>query len=266
MARRKARKGSLVIVGTGIKARFQFSPEAAAALKYADKVFYLVSDSLTERWLHKLRPTAQSLGYCYAEGKERSDSYSEMIGIVLGELRKGLRVCVAFYGHPGVGVYPSHEAVRIARAEGFEAEMQPGISAEDCLFADLHIDPISSGCQSFEATDFLMHKRIFDPRCHLVLWQVGVIGNTHFAESGMYDLQCLDTLQDVLLAHYPRNHELVLYYSATISLARPSILKVRLKMLSKSKFHGGYTLYVPPLQQTVPDRDMLERLGLFLLK
>jgi len=31
--------------------------------------------------------------------------------------------------------------------------MLPGISAEDCLVADLGIDPASSGCQSYEAND-----------------------------------------------------------------------------------------------------------------
>jgi uncharacterized protein YabN with tetrapyrrole methylase and pyrophosphatase domain len=256
------RQGSLVVVGTGIKAHFHISPEAVAAIKYADKVFYLVSDNLMERWLRKLRPTAKSLANCYADGKERFDSYSEMIRIVLDELRSGLRICVAFYGHPGVGVYPSHEIVGIARAEGFEAEMQASISAEDCLFADLGFDPLNNGCQSFEATDFLMHKRVFDPRCHLVLWQVGVIGNTHFRASGIYDLRCLDLLQDVLLHHYPPNHELVLYYSAMISLARPSVVTIRLRNLAKSRFHGGYTMYIRPLEQTVPDSRVLRRLGL----
>jgi hypothetical protein len=37
--------------------------------------------------------------------------------------------------------------------DGFDAVMLPGISAEDCLFADLGIDPGMIGCQSFEATD-----------------------------------------------------------------------------------------------------------------
>ena len=39
--------------------------------------------------------------------------------------------------HPGVYVAPSHETVLRARAEGYPARMLPGISSEDCLFADL---------------------------------------------------------------------------------------------------------------------------------
>ena len=54
-----------------------------------------------------------------------------------------------------VFVQPSHESIAIARLEGFSARMLPGISAEDCLFADIGLDPGKDGCQSFEATDFL---------------------------------------------------------------------------------------------------------------
>ena len=47
--------------------------------------------------------------------------------------------------------------------EGFNAQMLAGISAEDCLFADLGLDPGKNGCQSFEATDFLIRRRQFEP-------------------------------------------------------------------------------------------------------
>ena len=59
-----------------------------------------------------------------------------------------------------------------ARAEGFNARMLPGISAEDCLFANLGADPGTHGCQSFEATSFLLRKPKFDTLTHLILWQI----------------------------------------------------------------------------------------------
>jgi hypothetical protein len=34
--------------------------------------------------------------------------------------------------------------------------MLPAVSAEDCLFADLGVDPGAAGCQSHEAADFLI--------------------------------------------------------------------------------------------------------------
>ena len=54
--------------------------------------------------------------------------------------------------------------------------MIAGISAEDCLFADLGFDPASTGCLTFEATDFLIHNRRVDPTCLVILWQIGVVG------------------------------------------------------------------------------------------
>jgi hypothetical protein len=54
-------------------------------------------------------------------------------------------LCVALYGHPGVFACVGHEAIERARAEGIDAQMLPGISAEDCLFAELGVDPAVGG-------------------------------------------------------------------------------------------------------------------------
>ena len=78
---------------------------------------------------------------CYDEGRPRLEAYKKMVERILKNVKDGLEVCVVFYGHPSVFVQPSHESVRIARLEGFSARMLPGISAEDCLFADIGLDP-----------------------------------------------------------------------------------------------------------------------------
>ena len=105
-----------------------------------------------------------------------------MTEAILEPVRAGKRVCAAFYGHPGVFVLPSHEAVSRARAEGFDASMQPGVSAEDCLVADLGVDPGVNGLQSYEAGDFLRRRPATEPTTALVLWQIGVVGaRTHTA-------------------------------------------------------------------------------------
>src|SRR5690606_41924587 len=53
-----------------------------------------------------------------------------------------------------------HDALPIS--EGFVARMEPGISAEACLYADLGIDPGRHGVQSMEATHFLVYDRVPD--------------------------------------------------------------------------------------------------------
>ena len=65
---------------------------------------------------------------CEHSGKacREGGSTSEMVEEILAAVREGKRVCAVFYGHPGVYVKPSHEAVRRARKEGFEARMLPG--------------------------------------------------------------------------------------------------------------------------------------------
>jgi hypothetical protein len=86
-------------------------------------------------------------------------------------------VCGVFYGHPGVFSQAPHRAIEQARREGFQAHMEPGISAEDCLYADLGIDPGNVGCQHYEASQFMFYRRVVDPSAYLILWQIGIAGD-----------------------------------------------------------------------------------------
>src|SRR5262249_55952404 len=151
--------------------------EAIGWIKRADKVLYLISDPVAESVIQELNPGgAESLLRLYAKHRTRSDAYDEMVEHCLRYVRAGKVVCFAAYGHPGVFASPTHEGVQKARAEVYKARMLPVISAEDCLFADLNIDPASSGCQSYEATDFLVNRRVIDPSSHVILWQMHVLG------------------------------------------------------------------------------------------
>src|SRR5439155_1808739 len=134
-------------------------------------------DAVTEQALLEMNPRAESMKALYREDRRRRATYDAMVERILAEVRTRAVVCAVFYGHPGVFVAPSHEAIRRARAEGHTALMLPGISAEDCLFADLGIDPSRFGCQSYEATDFLVHRRRIDRTAALVLWQIGTVGS-----------------------------------------------------------------------------------------
>ena len=118
------RKGSLVVVGTGLQVG-HVTLEARAHIESADKLLCLASDSVTSEWLKTLNPSAESLQPFYAEGKNRLTTYNEMIDRILSCVRQGQHVCVAFYGHPGVFVYPSHASIRKARAEGLKQRCFP---------------------------------------------------------------------------------------------------------------------------------------------
>ena len=184
-----------------------------------------------------------------------------MIDAILEPVRTGRRVCAAFYGHPGVFVYPSHRAIERARSEGFEARMLPAISAEDCLFADLGVDPAACGCQSYEATDFLVRRRRIDPSAALVLWQVGLVGQPRYVPASV-NRDGLRVLAEVLLERYPADHEAIAYEASPYPVAEGLITPVPLAQLAEAPLTSASTLYVPPAETRPVDRELTERLGL----
>jgi uncharacterized protein YabN with tetrapyrrole methylase and pyrophosphatase domain len=253
--------GSLTIVGTGIKLVAHVTLEAEAHIRQATKLLYLVADPVTEAWLIERNSTAESLQRCYGDGKPRMQSYVEMVEMILSHVREGKRVCAAFYGHPGVFVYPSHEAIRRARAEGFSGSMLPGISAEDCLFADLGIDPSAHGCQSFEATDFLIFERKHDPRSLLVLWQIGLVGQVDFKRAG-YSTTDVGLLIDRLLETYSNTHEVIVYEASQYPVCEPRAERIPLADLRSIRLTPISTLVVPILTQAKANKDLVAQLKL----
>jgi uncharacterized protein YabN with tetrapyrrole methylase and pyrophosphatase domain len=241
-----ARAGELVVVGTGIKLVVQTTLEALDCIKRADRLLYLVTDPATETWLRRLNPSAETMRDCYAPEEPRERSYRRMVQRMLAAVRTGAYVCAAFYGHPGVFVNPAHQAIRRARREGFRARMLPGISTEDCLFADLGVDPSDRGCQSFEATDFLAYRRRFDPTSALILWQVGVLGEPGFPTEAGCRPERLRRLANVLLRHYDERHPVVLYEAAQFPVSEPNIRKIPLSKLAATRLWSITTLYIPP--------------------
>jgi hypothetical protein len=175
-------------------------------------------------------------------------------------VRKGLTVCTAFYGHPGAVVYPGHEAIRIARKEGHRAKMLPGISAQDCLIADVGID-LAYGSQSFEATDFLLRKRNIDTSSSLVLWQIVSIGVSTFErKQECWNPKGFRVLVDVLMKMYGPRHEVVLYEASIYPTCDPVIQRVFLKNLPDCRVTPASMLYVPPLRPAPWNMKMVARL------
>jgi uncharacterized protein YabN with tetrapyrrole methylase and pyrophosphatase domain len=252
----------LTVVGTGIRVGAHVTAETIAAIKRAQQVFFLSADALSLHWLRELNPTAESLHGFYAVGKPRTQTYQDIVAYVLAAVRSGLDVCLAVYGHPGVFAFPTHESVRRARAEGYPATMYAAVSAEDCLFADLGVDPGDGGCQSFEATDFLLHRRVFDPRSGLIIWQIGVIGVNVMREGGgPWNRDGLAALTEVLAPHYPAEHEVVVYKAAVYQICEPEIERISLAQLAGAPIPTLSTLYVPPAGSATVDPAMARRLG-----
>ncbi len=250
--------GSLTAVGTGIKIIAQTTPEALACIRRAEKLYFVAADPLTERWLRELNSTAESLHSLYEAGKDRRITYEEMVTRVLDAVASGLEVCFASYGHPGVFAHPLHESVRRARQGGYAARMLPGISADACLFADLGVDP-AGGCQSFEATDFLVYRRRFDAASALVLWQIGIIGELEYrAGFELCNVAGIRLLLNALLPHYDAGHEVTVYEASRYACCKPDIQKLPLERIVDARITALSTLYVPPAGPSAPDFSVLQ--------
>jgi uncharacterized protein YabN with tetrapyrrole methylase and pyrophosphatase domain len=183
-----------------------------------------------------------------------------MVVHVVEAVLRGETVCLVFYGHPNVYVYPTRELMSQAQKHKFGIQVCPGISAEDCLFADLGIDPARTGCQSYDATDFLIRPRQFDTTAGLVLWQIGVIGNLSTQSSDPYP--AIKVLQEVLQRYYPARHILYVYESA-LHPDHPSIVQpVSLDQFEKARITTFSTLYIPPLSLQTIDQEMVTKLGI----
>lgn len=257
----KMNKSTLTIVGSGIKFFAHLTSEVKSVIAQSDKVLYLVNDPLIEEWLKENNPKSESLEFLYGANTYRLESYKKITMHILNVLKKTTHLCVVLYGHPSVFAQPALDAVINAKKEGFNTQVLPGISAEDCLFADLYIDPGEYGCQSFEATDFLIRPRQFDNSCHLILWQIGSIGLLGFEKTHHYDV-AINLLVEVLSNYYSLNHEVIIYEAAQYPMFLPRIQRVLLSKLPLIKLNSTSTLYVPPFIKAKFDMQVMEKLGI----
>lgn len=252
--------GSLVCVGVGMMLGAHLTPRARSHIQQADVVFVLVADALMEEWVRRMNPDVRSLQPFYREGSSRMRSYRGMVEAMLAEVRAGKRVCGAFYGHPGVFAWVPHKAIETARGEGYPSRMEGGISAEDCLYADLGIDPGKTGCQHYEATQFMLYRRRVDTAAWLVLWQVGLAGDRSLKYFSTSDAH-RQVLVDVLGEHYPLDHEVLVYRAATLPVGRFRAERMALAALPQAALTPSDTLVVPPAMAMEKNEAVIARLA-----
>jgi uncharacterized protein YabN with tetrapyrrole methylase and pyrophosphatase domain len=250
------RTASLTVVGIGIRVPAHVTEETRTCLERADEVLHLVSDPVAALWIEHVNPRSRSLSGFHAPGRERRETYAAIVEEVLVRVRQGGAVCLALYGHPGVFATPAHEAIGRARSEGFTARMLPAVSADDCLFADLGVDPGASGCQSYDATDLLISRRELDPSAALILWQPAIVGTLDYAPDG--DPSRLPLLVEYLKQYYPAEHEVVCYAASPYAIADPLIRRVELSRLAELEIPRLSLLYIPPAITRTPDYARLE--------
>ncbi|MEW9798098.1 SAM-dependent methyltransferase [Alteromonas sp. CYL-A6] len=254
-----AKAGHIVCVGVGMTLGAHITPIARSYIESADIVFCNVSNQYVEQWVSGMNPTVHSLQHFYQEGKSRTRTYREMVRVMLDAVRDGLRVVGAFYGHPGVFAWAPHEVIRQARELGYTASMLPGISAEDCLFADLGIDPGQYGCQQLEASQFLLYQRQLDTAGYVILWQIGVVGDISrgkFVTEARYRALLAEQLGHL----YPKDHPVILYEAPVLPVDKTRADTLPLSALANANVHQHTTLVIPPHKTMQRDETMWARL------
>ena len=259
------KEGILAVVGSGIKSVCHFTSEAISLIKHADKVFYCVADPVTEIYIKTLSPDAKDLYVFYSNDKERYHTYVQMAEVLLHEVRKGFKVVAVYYGHPGVFVLPSHRAVQIARKQGLRAFLVPAVSALDCLVADVDFDPSFPGLQILEATDMLLRKRTILTDRHVVIWQVGCVGNPGYRRQG-YLKEYFAVLLDYLQEFYCADQEIIHYIGSQFPTVTSVIQHIPLSQFRSPEISkqvtGISTFYIAPKDCVPYDNNIGQRMGL----
>lgn len=256
--------GSLVCVGTGISLAGQITILSKSYIEQADVVFSIMTDGFAQRWLESLNRNVVSLQSFYAqegEIKNRRDTYQQMVDAILEQVRAGKKVVCALYGHPGIFACVGHYAIEQATAEGFHTQMEPGISAEACLWADLGIDPAASGQQSFEASQFMFYRHSVDPAAHLVLWQIGIAGE-HTLTKFHTTSDKLQVLVEQLSQWYPLDHEVIIYEAPSLPVQTVRAEYLMLKELPYAQLSPISTLVIPPAIELEYNHEILAKLGI----
>jgi len=253
-------QGSIVCVGIGMTLGSHISPLAKNYIEQADIVFSLVSDGLVEQWIEGMNQDVRSLQPYYQEGTSRMITYKNMIQAIMKEVEQGHNVVGAFYGHPGVFACVPHLVIEQARSLGYFAQMEPGISAEDCLFADLGIDPGEYGCAQFESSQFMFYKRQIDPSAYLILWQIGIAGDTSLTKFST-GADYRQVLVEILQENYPLTHQVILYEAPTLAIYQPRKTLLSLSELMTAEINPHTTLVIPPSEKLLTNESVLKKLN-----
>jgi hypothetical protein len=114
-----------------------------------------------------------------------------------------------------------------------------------------------------EAGDFVMRKRVPDVHAHVVLAQIGLIGNRAAFDLDAQHLirAALSLLGQKLRLYYPAAHEVVIYEAARQPNESPRIERIRLDRIGDVQVSGISTLYVPPVSRAPLDEQMLAELS-----
>ncbi|ARM33572.1 putative tetrapyrrole (Corrin/Porphyrin) methylase [Legionella longbeachae NSW150] len=247
----------LIVVGSGIKSISHLTEETKRVIQSADKVLYLINEDNLKQWIQREAKNSESLDSIYFSCEKRIEAYQALTNHIIEEYKKVSILCVVFYGHPTVFADSALNAVRQIKEDGGEAIILPAVSAQDCLFSDLEIDPGDQGCFSIEATELVLFERCIDIHAHLILWQVANFGRTDGKKANT-----LPVLKDYLIGYYPEDYSICLYEAPSLPTYIPRIEWIPLGHIDQSVISSITTVYIPPIEKKEISNKYLKLLNL----
>jgi hypothetical protein len=244
--------GSLACIGLGVLFDAHLTPATRRRIARSDVIFAADPHAAAFLALNDLHNDIRSL---WSEASAVSNSLltdDAIVELVLEEIRHGKQVCVAFLGHPSCGTSSAHMLIRAAHQEGFHATFEPAISIENCIYADLGIDPGKFGCQQYDVSQIMLYRRSIDTSAYLLLWRFGA--------EDMRPEPRRKLLVEVLAREYPLDHQVFAYVPPTIDApagfttwAIGSLVKIDARPLT--------AIIIPPAADLLPDKEIRARLG-----
>jgi precorrin-6B methylase 1 len=242
----------LTIVGLGLQYYTDLTLGAKQAIESAEQVLYLSSDELTSSFINELNGSSEDLFQLYRDGRDRDQIYQDISRAIMGSVERFSDVCVAFYGHPTLLVTPLQTILPELRHSGVRVTILPGVSAEDWLFASIGLDPSERGWQSYEATEFLIHRHEICLTSYLVLWQVGAVGTgKYYSIEGV--MPAFSSLLRKLLDIYPQSTNCTLFEASPFLPFDPIMDRVLLGHLTSDAVTKRTTILIHPPSSPVTD-------------
>lgn len=239
--------------------------EVKSLIATSSCILYLLNEPAIKNWITRSSKNAISLDSLYFSNSFRSEVYNQISKEIFNYLEKYDDVCFLTYGHPTFFCSILTELRKQTHIEPIDMHILPGISALDCLFADLAVDPSDVGMQSYEATEFLVYEQLYSPLTHLVLWQIAVIGEIGIIQNELNfnrQKKGLHLLVAKLLEHYPAKHDIYLYVASQYPHIPFELTKIKLTELMDVQIPRLATLYVPPAKKKTINKAILRELNL----
>lgn len=254
----------LIIAGTGIKFLSHLTVEVKSVIEKSSCVVFLLNEPAIKNWITKNAKKYISMDSVYFSSAQRVDSYAKIADEVLKYLQEHDDLCFLIYGHPTIFSSITSEIISKVTSQEVNIQMMPGISALDCLFADLNIDPGMSGLQSYDATEFIVYDHSFSVVSHLVLWQIAIIGKTEIVKNNEINInfqkKAVNILLRKLMEVYPSEHQIVLYVASQYPGFPFEAQYLKLKDLNVVDIPRLATLYIPPVRKRQMNIDVCNQL------